>query len=64
MTITKDDLRKSTLRHKLSRISYHMEFLCTCLNALPEFPANEHLIESYLAEMEKACAEMKETLDA
>ncbi len=62
MTITKDELRKFPLRDKLASIARHIEFLNTCLGALPNFPANQEHIESYLSEMEKACAEMQEEL--
>lgn len=62
MTITKDDLRQFTRRDKLARIATHIEFLNTCLNVLPNFPANEAEIERYLSEMEKACKDMTEEL--
>jgi hypothetical protein len=59
VTITKDDLRQFTRRDKLARIATHIEFLNAALNVLPNYPANEHDINSYLAEMEKACKDME-----
>lgn len=59
MTITKEDLRQFSQRDRLAKIARHIDFLNAALNVLPNYPANEHDIESYLAEMEKACKDME-----
>ena len=62
MTLSTEDLRQFGRRDKLASIARHIEFLNTCLNAVPGFRENEKTIESYLAEMEKACADMEKEL--
>lgn len=59
MTITKEDLRQFSQRDKLAKIARHIDFLNAALNVLPNYPANEHDINSYLSEMEKACKDME-----
>lgn len=59
MTITKDELRQFSQRDKLAKIARHIDFLNAALNVLPNYPANEHDINSYLSEMEKACKDME-----
>ncbi len=62
MTITKDDLRDYPRRDRLAKIARHIEFINTCLGALPHFPANQEVIDGYLEQMRQACEEMQEEL--
>jgi hypothetical protein len=62
MTIKAEDLRQFPRRDKLASIARHIEFLNTCINAVPGFRENTETIESYLSEMEKACADMEKEL--
>jgi hypothetical protein len=62
MTITKEELRDYPRRDRLAKIARHIEFINTCLGALPHFPANHEAIEGYLEQMRQACADMEKEL--
>lgn len=58
--MTKDDLSQPGKLISLHACANRISHLVTCLIAIPAFPENKHIRDSYFSELEKAVGDMKE----